>query len=86
MMNKSTVKTRNAANSDTKLIPNRRVRVLAARTRSRVNFFSFNASLMFFNFCSVSAMHKVRPEGYLVNYFSDIIWLLIVEKSLIYRS
>ena len=59
MMNKSTDKTLRAANSDTRLITKRRVRVLAVSTRSRVNFFSFNPSLMLFNFCSVSAMHKV---------------------------
>ena len=59
MMKRITVKTLRAASSVTKLITKRSVSVLAVSTKSRVNFFSFNPSLMLFNFCSVSAIHRV---------------------------
>ena len=60
MMSRRTDKTRRAASSDIKVIPNRMARCLTTQIRSLVNFFSLKATLIFWTFCSARATHKVR--------------------------
>ena len=74
MRNKITVRTRNAANSETKVITTRMVKILAVRTRSLVNFFSFKPSLIVSIFCSVRAIHKTLQWPSI--WFLDSLWWL----------